>query len=323
MGNREIIRYWAIIWGICFLAFLQINPAMAAITDIPAGGTVFIGEEALNITACGVNDGDTLGWFTAGGIPATGNPTATIQVSDASSFYVAPQTFQGKTGTWYSMRTGNPAIMVADPNLSIRIYDVGYGQIDRTGLWVPMDFELQFRIETNLHAMALRPGVSGAPIEVRVNQQDGIEYSSLTNRAGVATPLFFAVDTNPYMTGSIWYPDAGYSRGEYDFYAFCNANRMKDNYEISGRTVTPKSGTIALSRTTTPTPTSPPVTVIPRTDSPVTPPTVETTKTPEPTPISTPEPTKLPTPEPTPAPLAFATSLGALAVITHLRLRNK
>ncbi len=250
----------------------------------------------------------------------------TIQVTDATSFYVAPQTFKGKTGTWYDMGTNSPAIIVADPNLSIRVYDVGYGQIDRTGLWVPMDFELQFRIETNLHAMTVRPGVAGAPIEVRVNQKDGIEYSTLTNRAGVATPLLFAVDRNPYMTGPVWYPDAGYSRGVYDFYAFCNANNMKDNYNVVGKTITPLSETVSLSRTTTttPAPTQTPVPT-PKPTIPVTPPpTVATPEpTPEPTPVATQEPAETPIPEPTPAPLALATTLGALAVITRLRLRNK
>jgi hypothetical protein len=76
--------------GICLLAILFITPVHAAISDIPAGGTVFIGEEGLDITACGVGTGDTLGWFPAGATPATGNPGMTIQVSDATSFYVEP-----------------------------------------------------------------------------------------------------------------------------------------------------------------------------------------------------------------------------------------
>jgi hypothetical protein len=324
MRKPDSIRYQTMVWGICLLTFLMITPVHAAISDIPAGGTVFIGEEGLDITACGIGNGDTLGWFPAGATPATGSPDITIQVTDATSFYVAPQTFQGKTGTWYDMGTKSPAIIVADPNLSIRVYDVGYGQIDRTGLWVPMDFELQFRIETNLHAMAVRPGVAGAPIEVRVNQKEGIEYSTLTNRAGVATPLLFAVDRNPYMTGPVWYPDAGYSRGIYEFHAFCNANNMKDNYNVVGKTITPRSETISLSKTTTTTP-APTQTPIPRPTATLieTPAPTVATPTPEPTPVTTEEPSPTPVPEPTAAPISLATSLGALAVITRLLLRNK
>ncbi len=324
MTQGEVLRGIAHIGCIVILTLLFITPVQAAISDIPAGGTVFIGEEGLDITACGIASGDTIGWFAPGSSPATGSPGITIQVSDATAFYVAPQTFQGRTGTWYNMRTNSPAIIVADPNLSIRVYDVGYGQIDRTGLWVPMDFELQFRIETNLHAMAVRPGVAGAPIEVRVNQKDGIEYSTLTNRAGVATPLLFAVDRNPYMTGPIWYPDAGYSRGAYEFYAFCNANNMNDNYNVVGKTITPRSETVSLSRTTTttpapmqtPTPTPKPTVV-------ATPSPTVVTPTPDPTPVATEEPAATPIPDPTAAPLALATSLGAVAVIAHLRQRNK
>lgn len=324
MIQREILRRIIHFGCIFILALFFITPAHAAISDIPAGGTVFIGEEGLDITACGVADGDTLGWFAAGGSPTTGSPTITIQVSDATSFYVAPQTFQGKTGTWYNMGTNSPAIIVADPNLGIRVYDVDYGQIDRTGLWVPMDFELQFRIETNLHAMAVRPGVAGAPIEVRVNQKDGIEYSTLTNRAGVATPLLFAVDRNPYMTGPVWYPDAGYSRGVYDFYAFCNANNMKDNYNVVGKTITPLSETVSLSKTTTTTPASTQTPIpTPKPTTLATPFPTVATPTPAPTPVATQESTATPIPEPTAAPLALATSLGALALITRLHLRNK
>lgn len=310
---------------VCILFILLITPVYAAIHEIPAGGTVFIGEEGLDITACGVISGDTLGWFEGGRSPATDNPVTTTVVSDAMSFYISPQTFAGRTGTWYNIGSGTPAFMVAEPALGVRIYDVAYGERDRSGLWVPMDYELQFRIETNLDVMSQRPGVAGAPIEIRVTRQDGVEYSSLKNRAGVTRPLLFTVDRNPTMTGPIWYPDAGYSRGTYDFYAFCNANNMKDNYEIVGKTITERSETISLSRETTPTPTissvpvtqTPPPTTHPAIPIPTTPPTEIPTVVPTETMVQTVPPTT------EAAPLFAITAVGALVLITLFRMRKE
>jgi len=304
----------------CILALLLITPATAAISDIPAGGTVFIGEEGVDITACGVADGDTLGWFAAGRSPATGDPDTTVVVSDATSFFVSPQIFSDRIGVWYNLATGAQAFMVADPFIQIRVFDVDYGAIDRTGLWVPMDFELQFRITTNLDAMGQRPGVAGAPVEVRVTGEDGIMYSTLRNRAGVSTPLIFDVDRSPFMTGGIWYPDAGYSRGAYDFYAFCDANNMKDNYHVVGKTITARDESISLSRTTTPTITTPPVTPAPTTPATPTPTTPPVTPTPVETPPVTETP--VPTPTPEPAPVSALIALAALSVVTCLWIRK-
>lgn len=324
MTQREVLRGIAHIGCIVILALLFITPVQAAISDIPAGGTVFIGEEGLDITACGIADGDTIGWFAPGSSPATGSPTETMIISDATSFFVSPGAFQGRTGTWYNIGTGNPAFTVSDPYLEVRVYDLDYGVIDRTGLWVPMDFELQFRITTNLDAMAQRAGVTGAPVEIRVTEQGGIEYSSLVNKAGVLTPLLFTVGNSPFLTGAVWYPESGYSRGIYEFYAFCNANNMNDNYNVVGKTITPRRETVSLSRTTTttPAPTQTPAPT-PKPTVVATPSPTVATPTPDPTPVATQEPVATPIPEPTAAPLALATSLGALAVITHLRLRNK
>lgn len=310
---------------ICILFILLITPVYAAIHEIPAGGTVFIGEEGLDITACGVVSGDTLGWFERGRSPTTDNPAITTIVSDAASFYISPQTFAGRTGTWYIIGSGTPAFMVEEPTLRVRVYDVAYGEKDRTGLWVPMDFELQFRIETNLYTMSQRPGVIGAPVEIRVTGTDGIEYSSLTDRAGATNPLLFAVDRSLFMTGPVWYPDAGYSRGVYDFYAFCNANGMKDNYEIIGRTITERSETISLSReiTLTPTQTVPAVTPTTAptpepTSPPLTPPETEIPATP---PIETPDRTAPPTTQA--APSVAITAVAACAFGILLRMRKE
>ncbi|MDG6251386.1 DUF3821 domain-containing protein [Methanocalculus sp.] len=327
MIQRETLRRIIHFGCIFIFALLFTSPAHAAISDIPANGMAFIGEEGLDVTACGIASGDTIGWFAPGSSPATGSPTATMIVSDATSFYVSPQTFQERTGSWYNIGTGNPAFSVADPYLEVRVYDLDYGVRDRTGLWVPMDFELQFRIVTNLDAMAERTGVTGAPIEIRVTREGGIEYSSLVNKAGVLTSLLFNVGNSPFLTGRVWYPESGYSRGVYEFYAFCNANQMKDNYNVVGKTITPRSETVSLSRTTpttpTPAPTQTPIPTPKPTIVVTPPPTTAATPTQEPTPVATQEPTATPIPEPTPAPLALATTLGALALITRLRLRNK
>jgi len=102
---------------------------------------------------------------------------------------------------------------------------------------VPRGDQVRFGIETNLVAINQR---SQSPtVTLYVQAPDGAQYSSLVNSAGTPTRIDnLAVTTNPYYTNSIW--DTGnsmYAPGTYSVWAECNVNGMKDNYGVTGKTI--------------------------------------------------------------------------------------
>jgi len=315
--------------------------AAAPISTISPGNTVFLGEEGLDITAA--LDGSTrIGWWASAADIARSSPSNTMMVSNPSSFSVSPSEFSGYTGSWYRLNASGficpslgcssgakVAFIVADPNLDIRVDDATLGIDASSNGWITMGDEVSFRIMTNLDQMTQR-GISGAPVTIKVQSPDGATYSSLINKDGTAVPITdIPVPYSPYSTGAIW--DTGrrdaYPYGTYRIWAECNANSMKDNYPVSGKTYTPDWGILdqdtnplisVNTHTTTPTtvatsvPTTvktPVATTVPAT---VTTPVVEVTTIP-PTPSVVPV-----TPTPTKSPgfeclLAAASLLIALA----------
>ena len=105
------------------MPLILVMPVMAALNTIPSGGTAFIGEQGLDITQTGATSGGTLAWYSGSSNVGSGAPTATVVVDDASSFYIAPSTFSGKTGAWYLFPQKSLAFYVQDPSLNIRIFD--------------------------------------------------------------------------------------------------------------------------------------------------------------------------------------------------------
>ena len=223
---------------LCLAALVAFaSPVSAALTDIPANGTVYIGEQGLNIAATGVTAGTQIAHFGAGGNVQTDAPSDLVTVSDPSSFYVAPTTFGGLTGSWYTFPGRQLAFIVKDPSLQLRVIN---GRTDREiGTGSVSGDPLGFRIETNLDAMAQRPGVAGAPITIHVRDPTGAEFTSLVN-GGVTTSLVnIPVNASVYNTGAIWATDTPqYRAGSYQVWADCNANGMKDNYNQVGKTTT-------------------------------------------------------------------------------------
>jgi hypothetical protein len=332
------------ICGVLVLALLVLpSGAMAAapISTISPGNTVFLGEEGLDITAA--LDGSTrIGWWASAADIARSSPSNTLMVSNPSSFSVSPSEFAGYTGSWYRLNASGVicpslgcssgakvAFIVADPNLDIRVDDATLGIDASSNGWITMGDEVSFRIMTNLDQMTQR-GISGAPVTIKVQSPDGATYSSLINKDGTAVPITdIPVPYSPYSTGAIW--DTGrrdaYPYGTYRIWAECNANSMKDNYPVSGKTYTPDWGILdqdtnplisVNTHTTTPTtvttrvPTTvktPVATTVPAT---VTTPVVEiTTILPTPSAVTvTPKPTKTPGFE---SVLAAASLLIALA----------
>ena len=223
------------------LAALAAFPVSAAITDVPSGGTVFIGEQGLNIAATNVTAGSQIARFGAGGNVQTDAPSEIATVSDPTSFYVSPAQF-GEEGAWYTFPGRQLAFIVKDPMLQLRVINGRTGR--EVGSGSVSGDPLGFRIETNLYAMAQRPGVAGAPVTIHLRDPTGAEFTSVTNEAGATTSLVnIPVNTSVHDTGPVWAADSPqYRAGTYEVWADCNANGMKDNYNQVGKTTT-RSGT--------------------------------------------------------------------------------
>src|SRR5665647_1784416 len=101
------------------LAALVASPVSAAITDVPSGGTVFIGEQGLNIAATNVTPGSQIALFGGGGNVQTDAPSDLVTVSDPASFYVSPTQFGAATGSWYTFPGRQLAFIVKDPSLQL------------------------------------------------------------------------------------------------------------------------------------------------------------------------------------------------------------
>lgn len=308
---------WDAIFLLIGAAVLLILPASAGLTTIATGGTVFIGEQGLDITSC-VPSGSYIGWW-GSGASLSGDPTYQVLVSDNASFFVDPGTFGSRTGPWYRVSDKASAFNVVDPTLTLKVYDITVDS-DRTGTWIPWGDQIQFRIQGNLYSMTSRGG-GGAPVTIKIQTPTGSVLTSVIGPGGSTyslDPVY--VTSDPFTPSAIW--DTGnsaYSAGSYQIWAECNANHMKDNYNVVGKTTTQGQASVGVqdvnpsiqkgsgtTATPTPTPTNIKTTVAPT--------TIATTATPTPSP----EPTTLqPSLEPTTAETtSLPTTSEAIAVNT-------
>jgi hypothetical protein len=236
-------------WSLIVLGglILLVAPTMGAgLNTISQGNTVFIGEQGLDITSA--MNGDTqIGWWASGAAIATSSPDAQVVISDPRNFFVLPSQFSSYSGAWYRLNAqGKPdgvAFIVADQSLDIRTEDTTVN-VDETDGWVSRGDEVRFRIDTNLNTIYTQRGTA-APITIKVQSPDGGIYSALVNNVGATTTLEnIPVTASPfyYLTTPIW--DTGnslYSVGTYTIWAECNANNMKNNYEVAGKTISRKT----------------------------------------------------------------------------------
>jgi hypothetical protein len=314
------------------MPLILVVPVAAALNTIPGGGTAFIGEQGLDITQTGAKSGATIAWYSGSSNVGSGAPTASVVVDDASSFYIAPSTFSGKTGAWYLFPQKSLAFYVQDPSLNIRIFDSSSNfEVAGTVTWVPKGDSVSFGIDNNLYVMADR-GVSGAPVTIHIQAPDGAQYSSVSGNSLVDIP----VNSASYSTGPIW-STGSYTSGTYTVWAECNANGMNDNYGAVGKSQSTKKPVLIQSvnplitssvsptpsisggTSTTPVPTTVPVTTVPTTTSPPT--TVATlvpTSLPQTAVVTTIPPTTKPTTVPGPG-IVLITSGIAIAFILARR----
>jgi PGF-CTERM protein len=214
---------------------------------LKAGDTVFIGEYGLDLSALGIADGTTLGWFQAGANVATSSPDDTLIVSSAKAFNVVPGT---ETGAWYNMNNNRAlAINVKDPSLNIRVWDVQSNK-DVTGKTVVAGRLLSFRIDSDLDSVYSQRGTAAA-VTIKVKDPAGNVYNALIDNTGAQNSLIVGVTSSSMLVAgkganaSMWdTANANYKTGEYKVWAECNLNGMKDNYkdpsgaDYTGKTIT-------------------------------------------------------------------------------------
>jgi predicted secreted protein len=289
-------------------AMLCAGPVSGAINIIPQGGDVFIGEQSLVIP---VPSGSVISWYSGEKTPGVSPPDAMIAISDATHFYVSPVDFTGRTGNWYIGYTTSVAFVVIDPSVDVKVWDQN-AQKDVTGKTVTRGHFANFRIDSNLYTISERPGYDPSTdgfMTIKVKNTDGSVYSKLFQSPSVTIPLsnlsdnagpFFWVPANDPVRG--WNTGL-YNPGMYTVWARCNANKMNDNYDVSGKTISSvKTVSIGFpvpvpaGPSATITPPVPQHTITPPTPKPtITPPTPQPTITPP-----TPKPTITPpTPQPT------------------------
>jgi hypothetical protein len=284
--NKEYLLFL-----VCCLA-VAIAPATAAVNTIPPSGTVFIGEDGLDISATGVPATTNIVWYGTGGTIGSA-PSGTVFVTDPTSFYVSPVLFEGKTGPWFTESGNVLAFYVQEPQISLRVFDETAGfEITASTVWVPKGDTIGFQVDNTVYILANRPVSSGAPVTIRIRGPGGIEYSAVD---GFQLEDILINSPN-YRTGPIWYT-RDYANGNYTVWAESTGNDMKTNYPREGLTISPKVTFLMQSTNPliTPTPTTIPTTI--PTTTPITIPTTTTptTLTPPPTPIPTTVETTLPT----------------------------
>lgn len=228
-----------------FLLFCCLIPApsTALLNVVPVGGTVFVGEQGIDITQA-IGTDSRIGWWASGAVVGTSAPDQTVTIPNPTSFFVTPSAFAPYTGNWYRIGTnGTPdgiAFNVLDPQLAIQAYDTTLS-LDRTNDWVPTGDQVRFTINSNLYTAATQRG-QGAPVTIYVQAPDGAQYSSVVDAGGNSHSMVdIPVTTNPFNSdsnGITW--DTGnqlYSQGTYTIWAECNMNHMKDNYLVNGKTI--------------------------------------------------------------------------------------
>jgi hypothetical protein len=305
----------------CCLAVL-VFPVNADVSTIPLSGTVFIGEDDLDISAAGVPAGSNIVWYGTGGAIGSA-PAAVVVVTDPASFYVSPVLFEGKTGPWFPESGTVPAFYVQEPQIALRVFDETAGfEITPSTVWVPKGDTIGFQVDNTVYILANRPGSAGAPVTIRIRGPNGIEYSAVD---GFALADILVRSPNE-RTGPVW-PTGEYENGNYTVWVESTGNDMQDNYPREGKTISAKVTFLLQSRNPliTPTPTQTPVPPTTLATVPATVPATPLPTTVQPTtvPATTVPPTIPPTPAPTPVPgfgpVAVLIALAALVFAARIR----
>jgi hypothetical protein len=252
-----------VLWVVLATLVMPVNGD--GLQDVPVGGTVFVGEEDLNLT--GIPSGTTLSWYAGTMVIGRSAPSATITIGNNASFYVAPSEFERHTGNWYIGNSEKVGFIVNNPTLTASVYDQQLSS-DVTNNSVSTGDFLTFRIETNMNVIpAQRTGEEGF-LTIRVRSPDGTMYTSLyqdettfvslSDLSANAMPWYWVpLEEGSEEGWSTGLRSTGHSRvyplGDYTFWAESDLNGMKTNYkdpsgnDFTGRTVSDVSSMTIIS----------------------------------------------------------------------------
>lgn len=257
--ERLLMKYFVALAAV-LITLCGVSVVTADLNTVPWKGTVFIGEEGLDITApmqAGSNiTHTTLSYFGSGGDPAVDAPEYTLTGVNAGNFYVSPSIFEGRTGAWY-VTDGTPtlALYAESTSASIRVWNIET-QSDVTGKSVPRDTVLDFKIDTNLYQIQQRDTSADFDFDIEVRNPDGTTYDRLATQSGLDQSLEnLPVDSSLYYWASQspafgWalnaeaYGDRIYETGEYRVKVTCDQNNL--NVDSVERTVTIASETLKI-----------------------------------------------------------------------------
>lgn len=216
---------------ICIVLLLMgICQAGTGMNIIAPGGTVFLGEEGLDISAAKVYDGSRIGWW-APGSSRSNEPTEIISITSPNSYYISPSLFSGKEGLWYLWPEGNPVFQVKKPQISLRIHDET-ADFDATGKWVPRGDAISFKISSNVYEANSRGG-SGGQADIVLTSPEGAKYSSVSGPSGSFSLSGIPLTSSLTSTGPVW-STGGAAVGTWTIQAELSMNRIKDNIQEIG-----------------------------------------------------------------------------------------
>ena len=219
------MRSWIAV--LCIILILALVPlALADIRTVPPGGTVFIGEENLDISGSGVSPGSQLAWW-APGTSLDETPADTVTVSSPTSFSALSASFSGREGIWYSLAGKTPVMKIKKPKMRVKITDTT-SDFDATGKWLPRGHLASFQIESNLYELKSRGGLTGAPVDIIIISPDKTEYSAVSGPSGSFSLTGIPVSSALYDTGPVW-NTGGTEAGTYTIQAKCTANELDSN----------------------------------------------------------------------------------------------
>lgn len=237
-----------------------IVPVGASTNKIAPGAPVFIGESNVDLSKA-LDNCRIIAWWPEGADtskPAGRNITlrALNEISAAVNHYTfAPSEYANYTGTWYceEKKPLKAVFVVTKPEVRIRVWDRENDK-DVTGMTVPSDANVTYRIETNLDSamnLKYRPDLTPADSfwTVKLSNPSGMGITNIyTGNYGAAGTVILTLDSAPLVTkspytwssGSSWnrasrsiQGDLVYPPGTYTFTASQNLNGMQAVYKAA------------------------------------------------------------------------------------------
>jgi len=226
--------------------------ALNKLTVVPKGGSVFLGEEGLDVSKTLIT-GNMVAWR------ASSSGSYSVEtINNPHSFYIDPARFGEKQGNWYQWNgtaIKDVAFVVNDPTLDFRVWDQDDEQYVSTGGSISSGDFVNYRIDSNLNVVIAQRGAglsesqTGIIDIVGYSNTTGADYSNLRGTLKGVTDVDISIKKLSVTTDSWYWPQNDkttsgwntgavdsddnrlYGNGVYGFYSIVNLNNLKENYE--------------------------------------------------------------------------------------------